>query len=115
MSHSDLSVLPNEEIRSALREIVEAQLNSTKYKICVRTASQIGENNFVGLVYRVSFCLENEDENGENVSKLILKVAPQGEQRRNGGGISIRTFFLREIHMYNVVNIFTNLFHCFKK
>lgn len=104
MSHSDLSILPREEIRSALRETVEAQLNSNKYKITVHTASQIGENNFIGIVYRVSFCNENEDEHGENASKLILKVAPQGEQRRNAGGLSIREFFLREIFMYNVVS-----------
>lgn len=109
MSHSDLSMLPTEVIRSELCEIVETQLNSNKYKINVNTASQIGENNFIGIVYRVSFCNENEDEHGENVSKLILKVAPQGEQRRSGGGLPIRDFFLREIFMYNVVIIKTSV------
>lgn len=101
---SDLSDLPAEVIRTALKETVEEKLKSKKYKISVSSASTAGENNFVGIVYRVSFCKEDNNENEKNPpSKLILKVAPQNEARR--AQFFSHACFMREIYMYDEVKI----------
>lgn len=105
MTNSDLSVIESDRIRDTLREIVENRLKSKKYKINISSASQAGANNFIGIVHRVSFCKDDEDENGENVSKLILKVAPQSAARRNSNVFSVRPPFLQEIYVYDTVNI----------
>lgn len=102
MSDSDLSSIPTDEIRSALCETVENYLKSKKYKITVSSASQAGESNFVGIVYRVSFGKKDDDPNKTKLSQLILKVAPQNAARR--AQFLSRSLFLREMYMYNVVN-----------
>lgn len=104
MSDLDLSLIPTDEIRSALCETVENYLKTKKYKISVKSASQAGESNFVGVVYRVTFCSEDGDLNDAKFSKLILKVAPQNEARRTQ--FKSRSLFLREMYMYNVVIYF---------
>lgn len=109
MTNSDLSVIESDVIRGALRETVEHQLKTKNYRISVSSASQAGESNFIGIVYRVSFCKEDENENGANASKLILKVAPSNAARR--GKFSARIPFLQEIYMYDVVMI--NIPSCF--
>lgn len=100
MVESNLSELPTEEIRSTLCETVEQYLNSKHYEISVGSASQAGENNFIGVVYRVSFH-KTDDEPSAKSSMLILKVAPQNEARRNQ--FMSRPLFLREIYMYDKV------------
>lgn len=83
MVQVDLSKLPNEVVRSALCETVENLLKSKNHTISVSSASQSGENNFVGELYRISFNEESEvgAVDGMNVAhKLILKVAPQRER-----------------------------------
>lgn len=112
MSDSDLSLIPTDEIRSALCETVENYLKTKKYKISVKSASQAGESNFVGVVYRVSFCKEDGDPNDNKSSKLILKVAPQNEARRTQ--FKSRSLFLREMYMYNVVIYTIFIFYYFK-
>lgn len=101
MTKSDLSVIESDVIRDALRQTVENHLKSKNYKICVKSASQVGESNFIGIVYRVTFCKDDEDINGANASKLILKVAPSHPSRR--GKFSARIPFMQEIYMYDVV------------
>lgn len=101
MTNSELLEIESGIIRDALRETVENQLKSKNCKINVSSASQAGANNFIGIVYRVSFCRDDEDENGAKTSKLILKVAPQSAARR--AKFSARTPFLQEIYMYNKV------------
>lgn len=101
MSDLDLSLIPTDEIRDALCKTVENYLKTKKYKISVKSASQAGESNFVGVVYRVTFCKEADDLNDNKSSKLILKVAPQNEARR--AQFKSRSLFLREIYMYKVV------------
>lgn len=98
MVELDLSEIPGDVIRKALCETIEKKLKSKKYKLNITSASKAGENNFVGVVYRVAF--NKEDENV--VSKLILKVAPQNSARRSQ--FMSRSCFLREINMYNEVN-----------
>lgn len=99
MVECDLSELPTEEIRSALRDTIEKKLKSKKYKISVTSASPAGSNNFVGIVYRISF--SKDDEN--NQTKLILKVAPQNVARRDQ--FFSRDLFLREIFLYEEVTM----------
>lgn len=99
MADSDLSEIPNETIRKALCEFIEEKLGTKYYNIHVGSASKAGENNFVGIVYRVVF--NKKDEVG-NASKVILKIAPQHEGRRNQ--FYSRELFLQEIYMYNEVN-----------
>lgn len=95
----NLSDLPGHVIRTALMKIVENKLKTKKYKLKVSSASKAGENNFVGVVYRV--CFSNEDESV--TSKLILKVAPQNESRRIF--FWSRQCFLQEIYLYSEVFI----------
>lgn len=100
MVGSDLSEISSDSIRTIICETVEKQLNSNKYKINVNSASQAGDNNFIGVVYRVSF--SKEDSKNDESSKLILKVAPQNLARREQ--FFSRPCFLREIFMYNEVS-----------
>lgn len=101
MVELDLSEIPGDVIRTALCETIENKLKSKKYKMNISSASTAGENNFVGVVYRVAF--NKEDENNKNaIWKLILKVAPQNSARRSQ--FMSRICFLREIYMYNEVN-----------
>lgn len=108
---SDSNFLPNEndEIRFALCETVESLLKSKKYKISVSSASQAGENNFISIVYRATFSKDSDDPSETNASnKLILKVAPQNVNRREQ--FLSRELFLREMYIYNVVNIKQRVF-----
>lgn len=113
MSDSDLTSLETEEIRSALRETVENYLNTKKYKITVSSASQAGENNFVGIVSRVSFCKLDDDPKKPKQSKLILKFAPQNQHRREQ--FRSRSLFLREIFMYEKVMYSVQIGKCNQK
>lgn len=102
MPETGLSDISSDLIRATVKEAVENLLNSKECKIDVESASQSGENNFIGIVYRVTFC-ENETENKKRpISKLILKLAPQNLARREQ--FISRPCFLREIYMYNVVS-----------
>lgn len=102
MADSELSLIPNDVIRSALRETVENHLKSKSYKINVKSASKDGESNFAGIVYRVSYCKEDDGKNKSESSKLILKIAPQNPNRRFQ--FQSRPMFLRETYMYNIVS-----------
>lgn len=99
MIELDLSEIPADIIRKALCETIENQLNTNKYKFSISSASKSGENNFIGVIYRVAF--SKDDGNDEN-STIILKIAPQNLARRSQ--FMCRMCFLREIHMYNKVN-----------
>lgn len=100
---SGLSELPTDVIRTALAETIENKLKSKKYNVTVTSASKAGENNFIGVVYRVVFSKEDAIENEKNPTyKLILKVAPQNVARR--AQFFSRNCFLREIYMYDEVN-----------
>lgn len=109
MEGSDLSAIPNEVVRAALRQTIETLLDTNKCKINVTSASQAGGNNFIGIVYRITFCkvershgaLANE-KNPCNLHKLILKIAPQNVARRSH--FISRPCFLREIYMYEKVS-----------
>lgn len=98
----ELSDIPSEVIRTTLCEAIAAKLKSKKYKIAVSSASKAGENNFIGIIYRVSFNKEDDGENGKtSISKLILKVAPLNLARREQ--FFARPAFLREIFTYEKV------------
>lgn len=105
MVQLDLLKIPSEVVRSILCELVEKKLKTKNYKIEVSSASNDGENNFVGVVHRVTFSGENEN-NGEKTpnpkQSLILKVTPQNLARRSR--FHSRPAFLIEMYMYNEVN-----------
>ncbi|XP_055297452.1 uncharacterized protein LOC129565999 isoform X2 [Sitodiplosis mosellana] len=96
----DLSGIPGGQVRKEIRETIENQLQSQNYRVTVTAASKEGENNFVGVVYRVSFNAVDESENNTK-SSMIVKVAPQNETRRTQ--FHLRERFLQEIFMYNEV------------
>lgn len=52
---SDLLEIPGENVRKAIYEAIENKLKSKKFKATVSSASKVGENNFLGVVYRVLF------------------------------------------------------------
>lgn len=104
MVESDFSDISSELIRTTVTEVVQNQLNSNQYKINIKSASQSGENNFIGIVYRVTFHKDDGTESETNaVSQLILKVAPQNLARREQ--FISRPCFVREIYMYNEVRL----------
>ncbi|KAG4080121.1 hypothetical protein HA402_008192 [Bradysia odoriphaga] len=97
-----LSKITTEIIRSALLETVEANLQSKPHQIDINCVSECGENNFIGIIHRVSFSKEKTTENGlETAENLILKIAPQNVTCRYM--FNSRQLFLREIHMYDTV------------
>lgn len=98
MSDLDLSELPNDVIRAVTCETVQNQLKTRKYRMDISSASKAGENNFLGVVYRLSFSRED----GTCSNFLILKVAPQDYQLRVQ--FLSRAMFLREIYLYEEVN-----------
>lgn len=107
MSSLELSALSNDLIKSALNESIEQLLKTTKYDTSIEPASKKGDN-FVGIVYRVTCERTGTDGNAKNSSdplKLILKVAPQHQMRRDA--FPSRQLFLREIYIFNEVRIAT--------
>lgn len=109
-----LSIFPNQIIRSVLLDTVEEKLQSKSYKIDVKCASEGGENNFVGIIHRVSFSKEEADNSStEAAENLILKVAPQNNFCRNK--FNSRQLFLREIHMYEEVGVLRSIVCIFKQ
>lgn len=111
----DLSELPNDTVRSVLCETVAKCLNSNKYRIGLNLASKTGESNFIGIVYRAEFSADKETENENHpVHSLIVKIAPQDIEYRNTW--YSRSCFLREIHIYNEVRIYSKRgFHSARK
>lgn len=101
MTKLNLSEIPTERVRSEVRKTVEDILKTNNYTVNACAALKAGENNFVSVVYRLTF--GNKDEKAAKPSKLILKVAPQNESKR--AQFSVRPAFLREIYVYNVVNV----------
>ncbi|XP_037028754.1 uncharacterized protein LOC119068987 [Bradysia coprophila] len=97
-----LSKITNGIIRSALLETVETKLQSKLHQIDINCVSECGENNFIGIIHRVSFSKEKSTENRfETAENLILKIAPQNVTCRYM--FNSRQLFLREIHMYDTV------------
>lgn len=102
MVESNLSEISSETIRSAVEETVAKYLQTDKVKISVEAASKAGDN-FIGIVYRVSFSKLEQNGKTEKVSQMIVKVAPTNLARREQ--FRPRDCFLREIQLYNEVNI----------
>lgn len=103
MAELTLSDIPSELVRTALLETIESQLKSKDYKLHVSSASKAGENNFIGVIYRVSYKRTNDDENER---RLILKVAPQNLLRRSM--FVVRPAFEREVYSYEKVTFLIN-------
>lgn len=102
MINQNLSDIPGDVIRSALCKTIENELKSNKYKVNISSASKVGENNFVGIIYRVA-CSREDGNYKYKMFKLILKVAPKNLARRSQ--FTCRMCFLREIYMYNEVKL----------
>lgn len=105
MMESNLSEIPCEVIRKAISETIKIKLKSENCKIIMSSASKEGENNFCGVVHRVS--CHKEDENIPQF-KMIVKIAPQNEVRR--AQFHSREMFLQEIYMYT--EVFYSFFFC---
>lgn len=106
----DMQNLPSDTIRSVLRETIEKTLDSKLYKFHIDLAVKLGENNFIGIIYRVSFNEIDENKNSKGpIEYLILKVAPQDLKYRNEW--FVRPCFLREVYMYNKVRIIIVVFY----
>lgn len=102
MSKLNIPEIPSKIINSILHETIESELKSADYQINVTSASEAGESNFMGIIYRVSSKRIKEDKNeSDSTSALILKVSPQNIQRRIQ--FHSRELFLREIFFYDVV------------
>lgn len=97
----DLSEIPGENVRKVICETIEKQLHSKKFEVNVSSASKQGENNFLGVIYRVSFNKADELENTSR-SSMIVKVAPLDEAQRSQ--FHSHEYFLQEIFLYNEVS-----------
>lgn len=100
MDEIDLSKIPGDAVRALLRETVEKELHSKQYKLKISSAFKLGEDNFIGIVYRASY---HKDDEIDHISKLILKTAPQNVVQRTQ--FFVRPAFLREIYIYDTVRI----------
>lgn len=104
MADLTLSKIPSEIVRSVVLQTIEDELQTKDFQFHVSSASKAGENNFVGVIYRVS-CSRNDDRDGkENSAKnIIIKIAPQNLLRRSQ--FVVRAAFTREIQFYEKVTI----------
>lgn len=95
--------IPSEEIRLVLNELSEKTLKTTNNQLLVSLASKSGTNNFIGIVYRVTFSKNDEKAIEKRpMPSVIVKVAPRQSERRQR--FQIRSLFLREIFMYEQVS-----------
>lgn len=102
-----LSEISSHLVRKALLETIENLLGSENFKINISSASKAGENNFSGIIHRVTVNELDEDGNENSpATNLILKVAPQNLLRRSQ--FVVRPAFVREIYSYEKVNISTD-------
>lgn len=95
--------ISSEVIHDALNETIENKLKSKNFRISLSLASKAGENNFIGIIYRVAFNKRDENDKSSTTDeqKLILKIAPQSEARR--AQFYARPAFTREIFTYDKV------------
>ncbi|XP_055302585.1 uncharacterized protein LOC129568559 [Sitodiplosis mosellana] len=94
MTDSALTEIPSEYVRTAAIETLKNELNSDDFSIKVTSASKAGEDNFIGIIYRVSCSKQNE----KSPTNFIIKVAPQNLLRRSQ--FVVRPAFVREIYSY---------------
>lgn len=98
MTGMQIEEIPNDLIKLDVRKVVEKLLDTKSVKIWIEPGSKKGDN-FIGIVYRILYGRANEEKD-EN-SSFILKIAPQNLTRRKKFGL--REFFTREIFMYSEV------------
>lgn len=96
------AIISSELIRSTLKKTIKNEIGSENFKINVKSASQAGVTNFIGIVYRVFFEKEDKIDNNQIASSLILKVAPQNAARR--AQFYSNPCFLKEIYLYDEVS-----------
>lgn len=98
----EFSHFSSEIILSHVRQTIGKILNSKNYKLNVSLVTEIGEDNFIGVIYRISFGLLDETKNGQKLThNLIAKIAPCDLEYRNIW--CPRPCFMREIYMYDEV------------
>ena len=97
MSHTELSEISSELVRSALDETIKTLTKSSNDGLAI--TSEIILNNATTIVYRIHFTPTNDTN--DSPSSLILKVAPQNLARRALTFAGPR--FLREIFLYDEV------------
>lgn len=94
--------IPNKLIRDAVLKTIETLIHTKNYKVEVKSASMVGENNFIGIIHRVY--IHEWDAEGNDIEptkSLIVKVAPTETLRRQQ--FLIRPAFVREIYSYEKV------------
>lgn len=102
MVESALSEISSHLVRKALIETIQELLQTKNFKINVTSASKAGENNFIGIIHRISISkLDEEGNENGSATNLILKVAPQNLLRRSQ--FVVRPAFVREIYSYEKV------------
>lgn len=99
MTDSDCGMLSNELIKEAFTKTVEAYLHTSEYDVGIELASKKGDN-YLGIVYR-AICRKTAIDENSNELKIIIKMAPQVEQRRQT--FFSRLCFLREIYLFDEV------------
>lgn len=107
MSSLDSTAVSSAVIQTALNQSIEKLLKTTKYETRIEPASKKGDN-FLGIVYRVTCDRTAANKSSADPLKVILKVAPQNQQRRDA--FPTRQCFLREMYLFNDVRITHYLF-----
>lgn len=103
MLEGDYSEIPSETIR-ALHETVENELKTKNYRIVISLASKAGTNNFMGTIFRATYCKQGKVDQEKNPElKMIVKVAPTSVARREQ--FTARQSFLQEMYMYGTVSV----------
>lgn len=97
---SSLKNIDSETVQDAVKKHVVENVGTENVQIKVEPASQIG-NTFTGNVYRVSYGPAAPTEQQKTESKMIVKVAPQNDYRREH--FMSGPCFAREIHVFDEV------------
>lgn len=103
MDSMDLSALSNYSIQTELNKIISEQLNTDKFDTKISLATNSGDN-FTGTIYRIAcrkLAIEENSSNTLSEFKIIVKIAPQHQERRENA--FIRPFYLCEIFTFNEV------------
>lgn len=104
MSNFELSEIPSELVRLALRETIEnLTLNSTRDRVKITSvSSKVITDSGAGIVCCISFTTTHEtNRSTSSSSSLILKVSSQNLTRRMF--MLSRQCFVREIFVYTEV------------
>lgn len=103
MDATDLSALSNHSIQTELNKIITDHLKVNQFDTKISLATNAGDN-YTGTIYRIAcrkLSIEKDSDDPQSEFKIIVKIAPQHQERRELAGI--RPLYLCENFAFNEV------------